>query len=33
MRGIALHRIAVMIEEKRRRTYEESKAEEQFQAA
>jgi hypothetical protein len=33
MRGIALHRIAGMIEEKRRRTYAETKAEEQFQAA
>ncbi|MGR3323664.1 MAG: hypothetical protein ACU0DK_17235 [Pseudooceanicola sp.] len=33
MRGIALSRIADMIEEKRRRTYEESKTEEQFQAA
>jgi len=33
MRGIALNHIASMIEEKRRRTYEETKAEEQFQAA
>ncbi|WP_375688191.1 hypothetical protein [Pseudooceanicola sp. LIPI14-2-Ac024] len=33
MRGLALARIAEMIEEKRRRTYEELKAEEQFQAA
>ena len=33
MRGIALGRIADMIEEKRRRTYEEAKTEEQFQAA
>ncbi len=33
MRGIALSRIADMIEEKRRRTYEEAKTEEQFQAA
>ncbi|MDF1857206.1 hypothetical protein [Pseudooceanicola sp.] len=33
MRGIALNRIADMIEQKRRRTYAQAKTEEQFQAA